>query len=447
MRPTPPPRSTSPSDPRRALQALLFFWLTSAIGLNWFLARLPGGETTTLTYTLAFLAGLARNDSWKFMRAAVDHLAAAPDRLLYSTLFFEQGLKFIYPPSSLLFIEPWRQVWSDGAALDNALNAASRAAAIVNVLLIGVIFHLSARRVWPGAPPGLALSLALAALFSLTFYPLLYSVWLGQIQTWLSLLFSAGVLAWLLKRRGLAGALVGLICLIKPQLSLFLVWAVLRREWRFALGWAGVAAVLGALSLARYGVANHLDYLPVLSFIAQHGEAYYPNQSINGLLNRMLFNGDSAHWSDTVYPPYHPLVYAGTLISSLALAGAALWPRPGTSASTDFLIAGLSFTLASPLAWEHHFGMLLPVFAVTLPLALTASRHRLRALAALAGAYLLTSNYYGVTTALAGTAWNGLQSYLLFGALLMLLHLYQLRAGTAHNTLHQEALCPRSASS
>jgi alpha-1,2-mannosyltransferase len=49
---------------------------------------------------------------------------------------------------------------------------------------------------------------------------------LGQIQSWLNCLFAASVLAYGLGRKGIAGFLIGLICLIKPQLSLFLIWVL-----------------------------------------------------------------------------------------------------------------------------------------------------------------------------------------------------------------------------
>ena len=110
-----------------------------------------------------------------------------------------------------------------------------------------------------------------------------------------------------------------------------------------------------------------------LAHVSRLGEAYLPNQSPNGLLHRLLGNGVSERWLPAVYPPYHLVVHAGTLVVSAGLLLAALW-RPPPSArggAMDLCAAMLATLLASPIAWEHHHGLLLPVFAVLLGLAMT----------------------------------------------------------------------------
>ena len=73
----------------------------------------------------------------------------------------------------------------------------------------------------------------------------------------------------------------------------------------------------------------------------------------------------------------------------------------------------VSCTVASPIAWEHHYGVLLPVFAVVL---VSALRSRAR-LPWLIVSYVLASNYFIATQLLAPTFWNFMQSYLLFATL------------------------------
>jgi hypothetical protein len=87
----------------------------------------------------------------------------------------------------------------------------------------------------------------------------------------------------------------------------------------------------------------------------------------------------------------------------------------------DFCTMAVSCTVASPIAWEHHYGVLLPVFAVVL---VNALRHRAW-LPWLIASYILASNYFIQTHFLAPTVWNVGQSYLLFATwiLLALLHL------------------------
>jgi alpha-1,2-mannosyltransferase len=266
--------------------------------------------------------------------------------------------------------------------------------------------------------------------FTLTFYPIMRAFQLGQIQCWLYCLFVLALWAWLAERKTMAGSLIGLICVIKPQLGLFALWGLLRKEWRFVGGIIVTAGTLGLISLWTFGLANHLDYLPVLSFLSQHGESYFPNQSVNGLLHRLFLIGAKEPVNPFTFPPYNFWVYAGTLLSSGVLIAAALfWRRRQAERAgvIDFAIAALSFTMASPIAWEHHYGILLPLFAIALPVAL-APQPKPRGIVLLTAAFMLCNNYYQFVNLLASSPFNFLQSYLFFGALLFLFDLYGLRA-------------------
>jgi alpha-1,2-mannosyltransferase len=186
------------------------------------------------------------------------------------------------------------------------------------------------------------------------------------------------------------------------------------------VGLVAVAGVGLTAAILRYGFANHLEYFKVLRFIALHGEAYWPNQSVNGLLNRLLDNGDPLHFDRYSFPPYHAVVYFGTLISSLAIVMIALWPARGRSAdSLDLAIALLGATLAAPVAWEHHYGILLPIFALATPIVLQRSASKLRSVLLLAS-YLMVANALLRPTWLLGDPMRELlASHLFFGALLL----------------------------
>jgi hypothetical protein len=101
--------------------------------------------------------------------------------------------------------------------------------------------------------------------------------------------------------------------------------------------------------------------------------------------------------------------------TSLALLLAAIVRRQRDSADRvlDFCTMGLSATVASPIAWEHHYGILLPIFSVLLASTL---RHR-RPLVVFIGSYVLASNFLPATQILAGSVLNVLQSYLLAAVL------------------------------
>jgi alpha-1,2-mannosyltransferase len=230
------------------------------------------------------------------------------------------------------------------------------------------------------------------------------------------------------------------MCLVKPQAGVLAAWALIRRRPRFLAGFAAVALPALILSIARAGLASHLEYLEVLSFLSRHGESFFPNQSVNGLLHRLLHNGENLTffppgtvlWMDH-FPPYHRLVHVATMLSSALFLAIALWrPREARArgGDVDFMVAGLAATMASPIAWEHHYGVLLPMFVVARHV-----RARNPGLGgwtswALGASWILTGTCWWVTRRLADDgAWNVLQSYVFFGGLLLFVLLWKAREG------------------
>ena len=153
----------------------------------------------------------------------------------------------------------------------------------------------------------------------------------------------------------------------------------------------------------------------VLSFLSQHGEAYYPNQSVNGMLNRIMSIFDPQAYVSLDLPagqfPPFTLVGVGGHAGEFAGAAAA---RPAARRSgdrtaialIDLSLMAVSCTMASPIAWEHHYGVTLPIYAVMLATCL-GDRTRLIWLGI---SYVLVSTYVPVTNLLAGGPLNVLQS-------------------------------------
>ena len=414
---------------------LALFVLTSTLLVNAALAAL--GERTGLRDTDLFRRGVQGVDSWRPMaQAYAIALPGAPDRL-YQRLFFERHVKFIYPPTALLLSRAFdlvlpRSAWS------GALNALSWLSVI---LAVGFFAALLDRELARSSPPASRaermVRLALAALFGLCFYPLLKAYTLGQMQVVVNAAFAAFLWCWLSGRRIAAGALVALMAAVKPQYGLFALWGLARGEWRFAAAAALAGLALLAWSVASFGFANHFDYLRVLAHVGRHGEAYWPNQTVNGFLNRLLGNGESAFWDPSNYPPFHPVVYAGTLAGSLALLAVGLFAPPGFRRRGDAVdLAGFAcaLTLASPLAWEHHYGVLLPILAVALAAALERRSKGRATWPVLALCALVASNYWDALGRLSGTVWNPLQSLLFAAALALLALLIAMRRGDSSPT-------------
>jgi hypothetical protein len=418
------------SNPRSVTWVLLGLAVLNLLVIPLAIHRLarPDLRSTSADYVRKFASRIAGVDSWQPMQLAIDHIRAASSESIYSSLFFHQKIKFQYPPSSLLSMDLLESVRGRPVSMA-ALNTISWFCVLAVCALVPAIYLAALKRfnrdLW-NRTGRLDLVLQSATLFamSLGFYPVTKGFYLGQIQTWLTCLFAAAVLAWLLDRETLSGILIGLIVTIKPQLAVLLVWGAIQRRRKFLVGSVSVVVPLEALSLWRYGLRNQLDYLSVLSFLSSHGESFYANQSVNGLLARMLRVGPNTEWAATAFPPFNAVVYYGTVAMSLLMIALALfWKRKdGTPQSMllKFLMASLLVTMASPIAWEHHYGIMAPMFAVFLPVFLKPNSGR-GWLLALAGSYIATSNCFLFVNLAANTRWNFVQSYIFGGAALLIL--------------------------
>jgi hypothetical protein len=429
---------------------LLLFTFANIVIVNFILITLfsTDWKDIGLSRTEIFLRyGRTINDSWKPMLDAFNYIQSDHQELLYSKVFFEEQTKFQYPPTSLLVfyflkinvVEKF--LGGIGLSIFNTLKLISWNFIILTVFFVIQIFNLSLKK-YKGKENGdisrfelIAINVLLVCL-TLTFYPVVKAYTLGQIQCWLNALFAVVFWCWMTDRKKIAGILAGVMCLIKPQYALILIWGILRKQWSFTLGFVG-ASLLGLIvSISLIGFPDHVNYLSVLSFISKHGESFYTNQSMNGVLNRLLFNAPILNFNHNSFPPYNPWVYLGTILSSIALISAALFLPMLTSEKgriADFSIIALTSTIASPIAWEHHYGILLPIYAFLLPYLLNRKILGKFTISFLAISYLLTSNYFAIAKNLAYIKiafipLNIFLSYLLAGGLIVLVCLYILRS-------------------
>lgn len=366
------------------------------------------------------------NDSWGIMNIVHDWLKANPRRDLYLEHFFcGYRCQAQYPVSSqLVYLIPDMLGKQDPTHLFNRLGLLFWLLMALGCGMIAV--ELARQAEWRPGDRRAHLALAILAVLScITFYPALKAVTNGQAQSWLNCWLVLAGYAWLRDRRMLAGMLIGAICVFKPQLSLFLIWGLLRRQWSFARGWLIVMIPAQLASLYLYGIDNIFGYLRILRFLSLHGEIYAPNQSIAGLLNRLMGNGVGVATWALDYPPYNPIVYYGALANFVFFNGLGLilGVRHKKITIVDLLIAALCFTMASPIAWQHHYGFLPLLFIVATFRLWVQPWPRGEALglgAALMLAHLLTAHYLPHSL-LPTTGWASLvQSYVLYGAALLL---------------------------
>jgi len=381
------------------------------------------------------------------MLAAYQQKLENPQSDLYAT-FFVDRVKFQYPPSSLLLFDlfPRSMINLDELSrlvgpLKRWLDNLSRVAVALTVFASVLILERGLRRSTsdrPAPPAQMAASFGLSLAVGLTFYPLLVGYFIGQIQVFLNALLAAALLSHMMGRPALAGVCFGLCCLVKPQYALVLLWSVLRRQWRFTAGLAGVLIPGLAISITRFGLADHLRYLDVVRELSRVGEAFWFNQSVNGLLNRLLENGSALLANPRVpseFPPYHPVVYALTVLSSVAILALALWPRRDAGRAAvggsvlDLMVMLVAITMASPIAWNHHYGMLLPIFAAVLPGLLYGRPLGRLTVPLLAFSYFATANLLVLPEVIFRNRWVGVAgSHLFFGSLILFGLLLALRA-------------------
>jgi len=342
-----------PASSRKSNARRLFALTAAAVLLALVLFVKYGHQPDTATIQILHHAFTSQvgTDSTYYMQMGEDAFHR-PAQLIYRDLFLTQHQKFIYPPSSLFLLELLNSAPRFHIASSMALMSLLFAS-WVGILAVGGWIY------WLVRGPITLAEGACVVVLGLIFLPIAEALYRGQIQLLLTFLWGAAVLLWMRGKPAWCGFVIALTCAFKPQLAIFLLWGILRRQWRFTAVLAATIGVIGIFSVSHYGLRNNLDYFAVLSYLSRHGEALWANQSFNGLLNRLLQNGDAMSWNATVYPPYRPVIYVvSTLLSLLVLVAALLLPRfagwQGTTA--DFLLLGCSSVLISPIAWEHHYG-------------------------------------------------------------------------------------------
>jgi len=415
--PAPEPMPKAPVLLRR-LALFTLCVLLFEIGMIAVAPRLHSGSVLKLAKdTLKMQTG---DDSWFGMDQADLVMRQVPNSL-YETVFFQRGVRFIYPPTALLLYRGWLAAAHVGIRPFSAMNVTLVLAFWATLFLAGQ-FLLVLVQTQSDAPWSVRDTWSLrvlVALLGLVFLPLVNAYCLGQAQTLLNLALIASVFLWMRGRRVAPGLLIGLTCWIKPQMALFLLWGMLRRQWSFTVSLAIMLLAGGGLSVAVFGWHNSVEYLTVLRYLSWHGDSLATNQSINGLLHRLLHVGyfTTAAYG---YPPYNSTIYVLTVCSSAMFLLAALavpYLQRRMGGTVDLLLFAMATIMASPIAWEHHYGVFFLVFLTWMPQA----AKNWRTFCLLLGMYFLMTDNWAPFSYLIFTRWTFLLSHVFFGGCLLFL--------------------------
>jgi hypothetical protein len=369
-------------------------------------------------------------DSWTPMLGSVDSFLAHPELPIYQAKLYDT---LIYPLTSILPLLWMRQAGMSDAAVLRTLMLLSWLA-VCAVVAIAVAVAGQATR-WETSPGGGMIreslswggsrgiswyAIAATAIAAFFFMPITLAFSLGQAQIFLDLLFALLVLFWLQGKQRSAGAMMALLAMVKPQFGLLLLWAALRRRWTALASGAVTLAAGAAASLAAFGLRNNLDYAGVMAGLSRKAQPHYANQSMFGLLNRAIFNGENIPYHPYVYPPFVPWIYYATLATTAVLVLLVLaWPwRERAGGMADLSAVGVVCVIATPMAWEHHYGVMLAIFVW---LWFGVYRRGAGRVWPLALAFVLIADFlspFNLTWSIPGL--NVLQSYMYFGALLLL---------------------------
>jgi peptidoglycan/LPS O-acetylase OafA/YrhL len=261
---------------------------------------------------------------------------------------YHQHMPFTYPPLSAIVFAPLSRVpfWVASVGI-NLLTAVS-----VLVVLVLALRRLGRPRArW-------ARWLVIAALFPMAmwFEPIRETLKFGQINAVLMVLVAIDCL--IVRRGWPRGILVGIAAALKLTPAAFILWFLIRRDWRGALRSlvsfgvvTGIAFVLDPHDSLRYWSSTVFN-------TGRIGDAaFFDNQSITGVLARFGLTGA-------------PRELLWLTLAAGVLALAALGMRRALAAGQPVLalsVNAVAVLLCSPVSWSHHW-----VWAVPLVLSLGA---------------------------------------------------------------------------
>jgi alpha-1,2-mannosyltransferase len=264
------------------------------------------------------------------------------------------ALPFIYPPFAALLmvplaVVPWVVAWAALLGL--------------STLSLGATLYVFARRLWPSGGWGGALSVASLALPlalavepgraidfdqpvegrpALGLEPVLQTIEFGQINLVLMALVALDCLV--ARPKWPRGMLIGIAAAIKLTPAAFVLFFLLRRDYRAA----ATAAVSGAVATAVGFVASPAQSWAFWSDPAGgvSGSPFFTNQTFEAVLVRAGVDGmtGTAAWL---------LLSAGLL----ALAAPAIRRAPAPLALVTLAAVAL---LVSPTSWSHHWVWVAP---------------------------------------------------------------------------------------
>jgi alpha-1,2-mannosyltransferase len=262
-------------------------------------------------------------------------------------------LPFIYPPFSLVVLLPFAVL---------PFSPAVVTLFVVNLLCLGVTLYVVAKSVWQTGGTRGALAVASLALpLALFLEPINATFRFGQINIILMALVAVDCLV--PKPRWARGIGVGLAAAIKLTPAAFVLYFLVRRDFRAAITAAVTGVVASAIGFAIAPEAS-VDYwfggLAGASKVG--GVPFVTNQSVQAVVVRLGFSSLTT-----------TVLWLVLVLVLLALVIAAM--RRADPATALMVNAGFAL-LASPTSWSHYWIWVAPALIVMLAAVLRHARTR-----------------------------------------------------------------------
>ncbi|WP_280336811.1 glycosyltransferase 87 family protein [Nocardia wallacei] len=266
------------------------------------------------------------------------------------------GLPFIYPPFAALALSPFAML---------PMHASAIAFFVVSTAALAVTLYLVARRYWDGSTEMVLWATACAVPLGLLLEPVHATLDFGQVNLILMVLVVADCLTARPKWR--RGMLIGLAAAIKLTPAAFVLYFLVRRDYKAAATAAITGAVASALAyVVMPGESTRYWFGGMGNVSGLSGSAFHTNQSIQGVLSRLQ-----------VPKPEFTVIWLVLAVALLALVATAMRQAADTPALA--LAFNAVFTLlVSPISWSHHWVWIAPGLLAALGAATRLPRRQAR---------------------------------------------------------------------
>lgn len=286
---------------------------------------------------------------------------------------------------------------------------------LFNTLLLLVALGLLWR--WSGQPLRSWSTVGLIYVV-LAFKPVVDTISSGQADILMLVSLAAALLVLAGDRWGWWGAILAFPAAVKLYTGYLLIHAVALRQWRALAAFAASFTLLALLAVLVFGWPVHQVFLfEVLPNIGG-GTAWVENQTINGLLNRLVADRIG------LIPDGGGLVTLLTYGSALLLTALTFWRVQRMPADMGFGLWIVTLLIILPIAWMHYQAILvIPLYQLFVRLERQSIALDARSLLLYALAWMLLC--YGNQwtffdrTMYEGPLWTLLLSYKLYGLLLL----------------------------